>query len=125
MTVTGRDAPPEVALRSGGRRASLAAASSRPMYIVGTPWNSVTPCASISSSAPAPSNLGIITTVAPVKNDAFITQVWPNEWNSGSTARTTSSTEISMMLVAESWAFISMLRCDITAPLGWPVVPEV
>jgi len=77
------------------------------------------------SRAVAPSNRGSSTSVAPTRKAAFIAQVWPKEWNSGKQPSTTSSRQSSMMSVADSDAFSTMLSWVSTAPLGLPVVPLV
>ena len=63
------------------------------LYIVGTPWNTVTPSRSMISSAFSGSKRGIIVTVAPTETALFIVQVWPKEWKSGSAPSSTSSCE--------------------------------
>ena len=125
MTATGRLAPPDTAIRSTGRRSSARAAASRPMYMVGTPMNTLTFSPTISSRAAAPSKRGSSTRVDPAKKPAFIAQVWPKEWNSGRQPRMTSSAVSNITEVAVTIAFIVMLSWVSTAPLGAPVVPEV
>ena len=84
------------------------------------------PSSCISCRAAPASNLGSITTVLPVAALAFCTTVWPKEWNSGSTQRNLSGFSGSTSKIdSPSRALSRMLRCRSSAPLGWPVVPEV
>ncbi len=62
-------------MRSCGRRVSVRAAASNPMYIVGTPMKTLTFSASMASMAAAPSKRGSMTNVEPAKKPAFIAQV--------------------------------------------------
>ena len=95
------------------------------MYIVGTPWKSVTRSRAMISSAFAGSKRGSIVTVLPLATLAFIVHVCPNEWKSGSAPRSTSSRES----VASVPATVPQLRRRLpwvsSAPFGLPVVPEV
>ena len=90
-TATGSDAPPETHSRSSGSWSALAAASSSPMYIVGTPWKTVTFSRTIRSIAASPVNRASSTSVPPSRNVPFMPTVWPNVWNSGRQPITTSS----------------------------------
>ena len=94
------------------------------MYIVGTPWNTLTRWRWIVSSTARASNRGTIVRQAPAATEAFSPQVWPNEWNSGSAPSTTSPAasengpaEISALRIRLAWVS--------SAPLGVPVVPDV
>ena len=95
------------------------------MYMVGTPANTLTFSLTMRSRAAGPSNRGMSTSVAPTRNPAFITTVWPKEWNSGRTASVTSSGSSLTTSNALIVAFHSMLSCVRIAPFGFPVVPDV
>ena len=75
---------------------------------MGTPSKTVTPCSRMSSSALLPSKRGIRTSVAAPRKPAFIAQVWPKVWNSGS--RITSAVRRLMTSDAVRWAFIVRLK---------------
>ena len=94
------------------------------LYIVGTPANSVTLSRSMISSAFAGSKRGMNVSVAPDSAHAFMQHVWPKEWNSGSAPSTMSSSS-KPNRSRDAWAFLSMLSWVSSAPLGWPVVPDV
>ena len=94
--------------------------------MVGTPAKKVIPSVFISSSAASASKRGSITTVPPYAAEPFWITVWPNEWNSGSTQRNVSgSSALEPNSFSPSSALSRMLRCRSSAPLGWPVVPDV
>ena len=130
-TSTGSADPPATATRtwSATRFTSTpesSSAPSRPQYIVGTPAKKVTPSCSISVSAGPASKRGSSTTVPPKAKPAFMITVWPKEWNSGSTHSSVSGLSASAPKSASlASALLIMLRCISSAPLGWPVVPEV
>ena len=94
------------------------------MYIVGTPWKIVALSRSMISSALSGSKRGSWVIIAPTATQAFIVQVWPKEWNSGSAPSATSSSVTSPSRPASS-AFFLRFECVSSAPLGLPVVPEV
>ena len=92
ISSTGSDEPPDTHSRSVERSAlSRVSQCSIALYIVGTPMKTVTSSRSMISSALAGSKRGISVTVAPLAIAAFIVQVWPKEWNSGSAPSSTSS----------------------------------
>ncbi len=95
------------------------------MYIVGTPWKTVTPSRTISSMAASPLNRASSTSVPPSRKVPFIPTVWPNVWNSGRHPSTTSSWRASFASKTLTVAFMTRLRWVSSAPLGWPVVPLV
>ena len=94
------------------------------LYIVGTPANSVTLSRSMISSAFAGSKRGMNVSVAPDSAHAFMQHVWPKEWNSGSAPSTTSPSSV-WNSPCDAFALASMFSCVSSAPLGWPVVPDV
>ena len=94
------------------------------LYIVGTPANIVTLSRSMISSALAGSKRGMNVSVAPENAQAFMQHVWPKEWNSGSAPSTTSSSSVSNS-PCDAFALAIMLSWVSSAPLGWPVVPDV
>ena len=57
--------------------------------------------------------------------DAFMPQVRPNTWNSGRQPMITSSGPRSSSVVAVTSALLVRLAWVSSAPLGWPVVPDV
>ena len=99
-------------------------ACSSALYIVGTPWKTVTRSRSMISSAFSGSKRGSIVTVAPLETAAFIVQVWPNEWNSGSAPSRTSPSPNSAK-PADDAQLRSRFAWVSSAPLGLPVVPLV
>ena len=86
---------------------------------------SVTPSRTIVSMAPAASNLGCRTSVAPTRNVVFIATDCPKTWNSGRLPIVTSSRRTSLPSKAETVAFMTRLRWVSRAPFGSPVVPLV
>ena len=78
----------------------------------------------MSSSTSPGRKRGISARQAPVATAVFSPQVCPNEWNSGSAPRITSSgsTEISPRMTS---ALRARLPCVSSAPFGLPVVPDV
>ena len=91
ISSTGIAAPPDMQMRSVEVSVEPArSACSSALYIVGTPWKTVTASRSMISSALSGSKRGSIVTVAPLQTAQFIVQVWPNEWNSGSAPSSTS-----------------------------------
>ena len=119
-------APPDMQRRSVDASAlSARFAWSIALYIVGTPWNTVTRSRSMISSAFSGSKRGIIVTVAPLRTAQFIVQVWPKVWKSGSAPSSTSSCEKRPSVWAEIVQFLRRFGCVSSAPLGWPVVPDV
>ena len=62
---------------------------------------------------------------APVPTAALSPHVWPNEWNSGSPPKTTSSGLRLNRSVAATEALVARLAWVSSAPLGAPVVPDV
>ena len=56
---------------------------------------------------------------------ALSPQVSPKQWNSGRHPITTSSSLSSTRVSALTAALVIMLAWVSSAPLGWPVVPEV
>ena len=129
-TATGIGAPPDTprrrVLATRSRRPSRAACSalSKPMNMVGTPQNTVTPCAAISCMAASGSKRGASTIIAPTATTEFICTVWPKVWNSGSAISCTSVLS-SRVSATQHSALVTMLACESSAPLGVPVVPEV
>ncbi len=93
-------------------------------YIVGTPSNTVTRSRSMISSAWVGSKRAISDSIAPDATAAFIAQVWPNAWNSGSAPRTTSS-ECRPSRSIATCTLRPRLSCVSSAPFGFPVVPDV
>ena len=79
-------------------------------YIVGTPWKTVTPSATISSIAAAASKRGSRTSVAPCLQIVFMLTVCPKVWNSGSAPSATSPGCRSCASNALTVAFITRLR---------------
>ena len=71
------------------------------------------------------SNLGSRVRVPPPATVAFSPQVSPNTWNSGRQPMTTSSGLVPSSVSAVSAAFGCRLAWVSSAPLGWPVVPDV
>ena len=76
------------------------------------------------SSALVGSNRGIMVSVAPQATAVFSPQVWPNEWNSGSPPKMTSSGPPSNKEIDTATLDARLLWVS-SAPLGFPVVPEV
>ncbi len=96
-----------------------------PLYIVGTPWNSVILSRSMISSAFSASKRGIMDTMAWACTAPLSVHVWPKLWNSGSAPSSLSSLEISPRWSAATVQFLYMFEWVSSAPLGWPVVPDV
>ena len=104
---------------------SAASACSSALYIVGTPWKTVTRSRSMISSALSGSKRGSIVTHAPVRTAQFIVQVCPNVWNSGSDPSSTSSVLKSPRARTETVQLLCRLAWVSSAPFGVPVVPLV
>ena len=125
ISSTGMAAPPDMQMRR--HDASVESAESEcsiALYIVGTPWKTVTRSRWMISSALSGSKRGSIVTFAPLHTAAFIVQVWPKEWNSGSAPSSTSFSSNSakpstLAQLRFRFAWVS------SAPLGCPVVPLV
>ena len=94
-------------------------------YIVGTPSRIVTWSRAMISSAFTGSKRGISVRHAPWAMEALSPHVCPNEWNSGSAPRTTSSSETSISVFAVTLQFRIRFSCVSSAPFGVPVVPLV
>ena len=107
------------------------------MAMVGTPPKFVMPSTPISLRALAASKWCIITILAPAATLTTITARHPVAWKSGTfkrlafADRASSGTSLGNLITLR-WAtkkrFIRLviaLRCEPTAPLGVPVVPEV
>ena len=127
ISSAGIAAPPDMQRRSDEQSAlSHDSEWSIALYIVGTPWKSVTRSRSMISSALSGSKRGSIVTVAPTLTALFIVQVWPNEWNSGSAPRSTSSSlDLAELLATTPFEFRYRFACVSSAPFGLPVVPDV
>ena len=126
ISSAGIAAPPDMQMRSDEQSAaSHDAECSIALYIVGTPWKSVTLSRSMISSALSGSKRGSIVTVAPTLTALFIVHVCPNEWNSGSAPRSTSSSVISPSFSETPLEFLERFACVSSAPFGLPVVPDV
>src|SRR5215217_56780 len=126
ISSAGIAAPPDMHVRSEEQLASSADEQwSIALYIVGTPWKIVTLSRSMISSAFSGSKRGSIVTVAPTLTALFMVHVWPNEWNSGSAPRSTSSALISPSFWETPAEFLYRFRWVSSAPFGLPVVPEV
>jgi hypothetical protein len=96
ISSAGIAAPPDMQMRSDPQSTPSADSQcSIALYIVGTPWNSVTLSRWMISSAFSGSKRGSIVTVAPTLTALFMQQVCPKEWNSGSAPSRTSSELIS------------------------------
>ena len=104
---------------------SAPSACSIPAYIVGTPSKTVTWSRATTSSALAASKRGIRVRQEPLSTEAFSPQVRPKTWKSGRQPITTSSSVSSTRVSALVAALVIMLWWVSSAPLGWPVVPEV
>ena len=92
--------------------------------MVGTPSKMVARSRWTAASTAAGVNRGISDIVQPNRTQTSRMEDRPNTWNSGSTVMTTSSGWTSnsrpgMSAFMYSWMWVS------SAPLGWPVVPEV
>ena len=125
MSSPGIAEPPEQQILSDEwSRSSRESSLSIALYIVGTPAKIVTWSRSMISSALAGSKRGMNVSVAPESAQVFMQHVWPNEWNSGSAPSTMSSTSVPNTASIAS-AFLNMLSWVSSAPLGWPVVPDV
>ena len=79
----------------------------------------------MTSSALPASKRGIRVRQAPLRTEALSPQVSPNTWNSGRQPISTSSGVIWMSASTVTPALLAMLWWVSSAPLGWPVVPEV
>ena len=71
------------------------------------------------------SNRGSRIRVAAIEKPAFICTTDPNEWNSGSVSRWVSEAGSEPKRRLQVSAFITMLEWLSSAPLAWPVVPDV
>ena len=112
------------------RRLDMSASSapsawSMPAYIVGTPSNTVTSSRATIVSALSASKRGSRVRHAPVRIEALRPQVRPKTWKRGRHPITTSFSVSSTSVSALSAALVLMLRWVSSAPLGWPVVPDV
>ena len=117
--------PPDMQSRSDEvSKSSRLSECSIALYIVGTPWKIVTLSRSMISSALSGSKRGIWVIMAPTAKQAFMLQVWPKEWNSGSAPSAMSSSVVLASPTATS-AFFFMFEWVSSAPLGLPVVPDV
>jgi hypothetical protein len=126
MSSAGIAAPPDMQVRSDEQSASSAPSEwSIALYIVGTPWKIVTWSRPKISSALSGSKRGSMVTVAPMQTAAFIVQVCPKEWNSGSAPSSTSSALSSPRFADTPAQFLYRFACVSSAPFGLPVVPEV
>ena len=126
ITSAGIAAPPEMQARSEDMSADSASSTcSIPAYIVGTPSKTVTLSRPTTSSALAASKRGMRVRQAPLATAALSPQVRPKQWNSGRQPMTTSSSDSSTRVSAVVRALVIMLSWVSSAPLGWPVVPEV
>ncbi len=103
---------------------ALSGCCSRATYIVGTPSMTVQRSRWSTSSALVGSKRGSRVIVPPARTVAFIPTVWPNEWNSGSPPKTTSS-GVNRIMLTHSWALLAMFAWLSSAPFGLPVVPDV
>ena len=93
---------------------------------MGTPAKNDTRSRTMMSSAALASNRGSMTIVPPKHSAVFWMQVWPNAWNSGSTARYRSGrSALAPNSSAPTSTLSRMLRWRQPAPFGCPVVPEV
>ena len=63
--------------------------------------------------------------VAAIEKPAFICTVDPNEWNSGSVSRWVSPAGCEANSRLHVSAFITRFEWLSSAPLAWPVVPDV
>ena len=61
----------------------------------------------------------------PATTQAFIPQVCPNEWNSGSAPNITVPAAPTSKRSRDASQLRSMLLCVSSAPFGVPVVPDV
>jgi hypothetical protein len=95
------------------------------LNMVGTPANTVARWPAMSCSACLGSNLGSSARLAPDAIAAFSVQVWPKEWNSGRPPKMMSAGESCTRSVFITSVLVLRLACVSSAPLGWPVVPEV
>ena len=126
ISSAGIAAPPDMHRRSVEVSAvSAESAWSIALYIVGTPWKIVTRSRAMISSAFSGSKRGSIVTVAPLSTLEFIVHVCPNEWNSGSAPRRTSSLESLARVLPVAAQLRPRFAWVSSAPFGLPVVPEV
>ena len=110
------DAQPQP--RAAGRPSAPPRAA--PMYMVGTPWKTVTFSRTISSIAASPVNRASSTSVPPRRNVPFMPTVCPNVWNSGRQPSTTSSGVTSLASKTLTVAFITRFRWVSSGALGLP-----
>ena len=113
---TWRRLPSSVAAKSG--------CSQTICRIVGTAGEGGDAVARDARQQPAGVEAGGTTTVPPLNRVGRVTWLSPAVWNSGATA---SATSVLSTSTCASW--LSRLKvtlpCEITAPLGRPVVPDV
>ena len=93
--------------------------------MVGTPANTVTRSRCSTSRALPGSKRGMRVSVAPASTAVFRAHVWPNAWNRGRDPRMTSSGPSSSSDRVDTAALELRLAWVSSAPLGFPVVPEV
>jgi hypothetical protein len=94
-------------------------------YMVGTPAKSVTRSRFTIAAASSGVKRGSSVKQPPTASVAFWMQVWPKEWKSGSVASATSSRPTGASFGTTIAQLISRLAWVSSAPLGFPVVPEV
>ena len=127
---TGSEAPPETATSMFSAIFSTStsppsSAPRSPQYIVGTPAKKVMSSFCSRSTAACGSKRGTRKRVEPEANPAFICTEEPKEWNSGSVTRCRSPVGRTPSIRLHSRALSTRLEWLSSAPLGWPVVPEV
>jgi hypothetical protein len=98
---------------------------SNAVYIVGTAANTVTWWPARICSARVGSKRGSRVRDAPDATAVLSVHVCPNEWNSGSPPKTTSSAVSCSRSVRITSVLLARLAWVSSAPFGWPVVPEV
>ncbi len=126
ITSTGMADPPEMQVRRLDMSYDDASSTcSIPAYMVGTPSKTVTWSRPTTSRAFSASNRGMSVRQAPVSTAALSPQVSPKQWKRGRQPITTSSSVSSTRVSALTAALLIMLAWVSSAPLGWPVVPEV
>ena len=126
ISSAGIAAPPDMQSRRVDASAPSAESQcSIALYIVGTPWKTVTRSRSRISSALSGRKRGSIVTVEPVAIALFIVQVCPNEWKSGSAPSSTSSSVKPASLPPVALQLRYRFAWVSSAPFGVPVVPDV
>ena len=128
ISSAGIAAPPDMQMRSDGAVGARRTTSewSIALYIVGTPWKSVTRSRSMISSALSGSKRGSIVTVAPDADRAVHRAGLPErvEQREGAEEHVVLA-HLAELLGHALAEFLYRFECVSSAPFGLPVVPDV